>query len=77
VAIKRSDRTRVVVCQQMVVHFFMEYRLRMLENMMLMRMFGSEREEVAGGWRRLHSKELHYSYTSPNVIGIIKSRGMR
>jgi len=47
------------------------------ENRMLRKMFGSEREEVAGGWRRLHSKELHYSYTSPNVIGIIKSRGMR
>jgi len=47
------------------------------ENRVLRKMFGSEREEVAGGWRRLHSKELHYSYTSPNVIGIIKSRGMR
>jgi hypothetical protein len=30
---------------------------------------------VAGGWRRLHNKELHNMYASPN-IKVIKSRSM-
>jgi hypothetical protein len=32
---------------------------------------------VAGGWRRLHNEELHKVYASPNIIRVIKSRGMR
>jgi hypothetical protein len=33
---------------------------------MLRRIFGPKREEVAGGWRRLHEK-LHNMYASPNT----------
>jgi hypothetical protein len=44
---------------------------------MLRRIFGPKREEVAGGWRRLHNEELHNLYVSPNVIQVIKLRGMR
>jgi len=29
-----------------------------------MKIFGLTREEVAGGWRRLHNEELHDLYTS-------------
>jgi hypothetical protein len=29
--------------------------------------FGPEREEVAGDWRRLHNEELHNLYSSPNI----------
>jgi hypothetical protein len=29
------------------------------ENGALMRIFVPKREEMAGGWRRLHKKELH------------------
>jgi hypothetical protein len=36
-----------------------EHRLRVIENRVLRRIFGSEREEVTGDWRKLHSKELH------------------
>jgi hypothetical protein len=39
--------------------------------------FGPKREEVAGGWRRLHSEELHNLYTSPNIIRVTKSRMIR
>jgi hypothetical protein len=50
--------------------------LRVLDNRVLMRIFESEREEVAGGWRRLYSEELHNLYASPNIIRVIKSRRM-
>jgi hypothetical protein len=44
---------------------------------MLRRIFGPKREEVAGGWRRLHNEELHNLYASPNIITVIKSKRMR
>jgi hypothetical protein len=37
------------------------------------RIYGSNREEVAGEWRKVHNKELHDLYSSPNIIRIIKS----
>jgi hypothetical protein len=37
------------------------------ENRVLRRIFGSKREDVAGGWRRLHNEELHDLYALPNV----------
>jgi hypothetical protein len=43
----------------------------------LRRMFRPKREEVAGGWRRLHNEELHKLYASLNVITVIKSGKMR
>jgi hypothetical protein len=50
-------------------------RLRVFENRLLRRIFGPKREEVVGGWRRLHNEELHNNlYASPNVIRVIKSR---
>jgi hypothetical protein len=39
----------------------------MSENRALRRIFGPEREEVTGDWRRLHNKELHNLYTSSNI----------
>jgi hypothetical protein len=47
------------------------------ENRVLRRIFGPKRDEVAGGWRKLHNEELHAVYTSPNVIRMIKSWRMR
>jgi hypothetical protein len=49
----------------------------MFENRVLRRIFGPRREEVAGGWRRLHNEELHNLYASSNIIRVIKSRRMR
>jgi hypothetical protein len=43
----------------------------------LRRIFGPKREDVAGGWKRLHNEELHNLYASPNIIRVIMSRSMR
>jgi hypothetical protein len=48
------------------------HRLRVFENRVL-RIFGPKRDEVTGGWRKLH-KELHNLYSSPSIIRMIKSR---
>jgi hypothetical protein len=36
-----------------------EYRLGVFENRVLRRIFGPKRDEVKGGWRKLHDEELH------------------
>jgi len=43
-----------------------EHRLDVSENRVLRRIFRPKREEVAGGLRRLHNKELHNLIASPN-----------
>jgi hypothetical protein len=48
-----------------------------LESRVLMRKLGPVREEVAGGWKILYNEELRNLNTSPNLIGVIKSRRIR
>jgi hypothetical protein len=33
-----------------------------------------QRDEVIGGWGKLHNEELHNLYSLPSIIRIIKSR---
>jgi hypothetical protein len=47
------------------------------ENRVLRRIFGPKRDEVIGGWRKLHNEEFDNLYSLPSVIRIIKSRRMR
>jgi hypothetical protein len=54
-----------------------EHRLRVFENRVLGRIFGPKRDEVTGGWKKLHNEELHDLYSSPSIIRIVKSRRMR
>jgi hypothetical protein len=54
-----------------------EHRLRVFENRVLRRISGPKRDKVMGEWRKLHSGELHNLYSSPDIIGQIKSRRMR
>jgi len=54
-----------------------ERRLRVFENRVLRRTFGSERDDVTGKWRKLHNVELNDLYCLPNIVRVIKSRRMR
>jgi hypothetical protein len=47
------------------------------ESRVLKKIFGPNKDEVTGGWRKLHNEELHDLYSSPSIIRIIKSRSIR
>jgi hypothetical protein len=54
-------------CESWSLKLREEHRVKVFENRMLRRMFGSKRGEVTRGWRKLHHK-LHHLYPSPNII---------
>jgi len=52
-------------------------RLRVFENRVLRGIFGPNRDEVRGEWKKLHNEDLNDAYCSPNIIQMIKSSRMR
>jgi hypothetical protein len=64
-------------CETWSVTLREEHKLRVIENRVIRTLFGSKRDEVTGGWRKLHNEELHNLYSSPSIIRMIKSRRMR
>jgi hypothetical protein len=47
------------------------------ENRVLMRIFGLKRNEVAGGWIKLHNEEFNNLYSLPSIARIMKFRRMK
>jgi hypothetical protein len=64
-------------CETWSLTFREEHRLRVFENRVLRRIFGPKRDEVTGEWRKLHNEELHDLYSSPSIIGVVKSRRIK
>jgi hypothetical protein len=64
-------------CETLSLTLREEHRLRVFENRVLRRTFGPKRDEVTGGWRKLHNEELHGLYSSPSIVRVIKAKTMR
>jgi hypothetical protein len=47
------------------------------EKDVLRRIFGPKRDEVSGGWRKLHNEDRHNLYSSPSIITMVNSTIMR
>jgi len=54
-----------------------ERRLRVFQNRVLRRIFGTKRDELTGEERKLHNGDLNDLYYSPNIVQVIKSRRVR
>jgi hypothetical protein len=51
--------------------------VKVFENRVMKGKFGPKRDEVTGGWRKLHNKEFYNLYSSPSTISMTKSRSVR
>jgi len=69
----RTTVFRVVLygCETWSLKFRKERRMRLFENRVLRRIFGSKNYEMTGEWRKLHSEELNDFYCSPTVVRVI------
>ena len=54
-----------------------EHRLRVFENNVLRKIFWTKSNEIIGQWKKLHNPELHALFSSPNLIGNLKSGRLR
>jgi hypothetical protein len=45
-----------------------KHRLRVFENRVLRRIFGSKWDEILGGWRKLYNEGFYNFYYSPGLI---------
>jgi len=64
-------------CVTWSLKFTEELRLGVFESRVWRNIFGPIKEEVTGEWRRLHNEELYNSYSSQNIIRVMKSRRIR
>jgi hypothetical protein len=53
------------------------HRLGVFENRVLGRIIGPKRDEVTGGWIKLHNEELYNLYFPPSIIRMVKSRRLK
>ena len=54
-----------------------ENRLRVFENKVPRKIFGTKKDKIIGELRKLHNAVLHALYSSPNIIRSLKSRRLR
>ena len=75
-------RTKILLivlygCETWTLTLRKECKLRVFKNRVLRRIFGPKRDEVPGKLRKPRNEELNDLYSSPNIILVTKSRGMR
>ncbi|KAJ4448338.1 hypothetical protein ANN_10353 [Periplaneta americana] len=64
-------------CETWTLTLRKEQRLRVFENKILRKIFGTKRDEITGEWRKLYNAELHALYSTPDIIRNIKSIRLR
>jgi hypothetical protein len=64
-------------CETLSLTLREEHSSRVFENRVLRRIFGPKKDEVTGGWRKLHNEELHGLYSSPSIVRVIKTKRAR
>ena len=60
-------------CETCSLTLWDENRLKVIENMVLRRIFVRKRVEIIGGSRKQHNDELNDLYFAPNIVQVIKS----
>jgi hypothetical protein len=72
--VSQADITTLYLdCNDMVGQ---TYSLRVFQNRVLQRIFGSTGQKETGRCRKLHNEDLHNLYTSSNNVRMITSRGL-
>jgi hypothetical protein len=61
-------------CRSSSLTLMKENRLRVFENRVLGKIFGSRKDKVTGKWRRLHNEDLHDQYSSTNISQIRRKK---
>jgi hypothetical protein len=56
------------VCETWSFTMRQERRMRVFENRVLRRIFGTRRDEVTWVWRKLHIEDLNDLYSPPNTV---------
>jgi hypothetical protein len=64
-------------CETWSLTFGEEHRPSVFENRVLRRISGLKRDEVTGGWRKLHSEEHHNLCSSISIFRMIQSMKIR
>jgi hypothetical protein len=49
-----------------------EHTLMVFQKRVMRSIFGLKRDEMVGGWRKLHNEELHNLCSSPNITTLIQ-----
>ena len=62
-------------CETWSLTLRQEHRLRVFENKVFRKIFGTKKDEITGDWRKLYNAELHT--LSSNIIRRLKSRRLR
>ena len=57
-------------CETWTLALREEHRLRVIENRVLRKLFRPERNRVTSDWRKIHNKEFHDLYSSPDTVRV-------